>query len=428
MDVFSYLWRSNASAEKSPEGAAVCTDLLLGEALAGCGASQDSVQQGGGHSRSSSVNKAIHIPPETKLDPALATTMDTASMGNASDAHSSTENAEALQTSAASQDPSRRSPSDARGTDATPSVLPSPGSADQQRAAPMSGASQSEPVAPASEPEHPATHERSPVEEALWMWNAFLAKHRTMTTVLSEVTQLRRACIKVRRLQREYQSERQMDSVPNSPRSRAQSGSESSPPSMSLEAIESRLEQLDEELLREADTMLRAAPRVLSRMQKRMPMMLAKYQLDFRGDTSTSDASSVVEFEEELGPTALELLSKQAQIHDLEDQILLYRHQRNRYEEDARARAGEGRALYNDDQSVLEDLDRKIEAHIGKLKILQDEMEQSRDFPPVADALQPHEPSSPAWSSASVPSRFSGSFSGDNLSIIDPATRNYNHD
>lgn len=143
-----------------------------------------------------------------------------------------------------------------------------------------------------------------------------------------------------------------------------------------LQQRETRLDELDEQLIHEINDTLQAAPRVLNMMQKRLPIMLAKHQIDFRAQSnSTSDMSSA-DFELHLDPPAAELLRQQREVDRLEDEILVLRIEQSRLEDDLPAR---GEEQQQQDPAAIEQLDRKIAEAIQKLRAAQAEYEQSRD-------------------------------------------------
>ena len=177
-----------------------------------------------------------------------------------------------------------------------------------------------------------------------------------------------------------------------------------------LQQLEMRLEMLDEELIRESAETLRAGPRVLNEMKKRLPILLARHQVDFLGDASTSDSVASEDFEQALDPAAAELLRKQQAVDRLEDKILVLVHELGR-KEDEIFFLGEGYEQSAEDQQGLEHLAGELAQARKQLTALNAELERSRD---ISTAPNPDVQDGPAL----VPPQ--------NVDIIEPGSTSFN--
>lgn len=224
----------------------------------------------------------------------------------------------------------------------------------------------------------------------LWRWSAFIHKHRKLMTVLNEATQLRRLCIERRRNSDSVSTqltEEGLQAMPVDTRSSTgESSGESPVDAPTLHEIEMRLDQLDEQLIRDASDLLQATPRVLNMMQTRLPTLLAKHLLDFRGD-SGADSESVAfsEQEQDLDPVAAEILRKQGEMDSLEDEILRLQATRTRKEDECELPGNEDQEFQSQAQEFLKDLDHKITEAVAELKTMRAELERSRDMPEKSD-------------------------------------------
>lgn len=167
-------------------------------------------------------------------------------------------------------------------------------------------------------------------EEALLLFNAFESKHESMMSRLADVTQLRRQCLHIRRRSGYQRARSSIEMHFSGAEGAEELDEEAIHDASELQELEDRLEKLDEQLLRDFNDLFQAGPRILGKMKKRLPIMLARHQLDFRGDASISSDTTTADRDEDMDATATALLAKQRQLDALEDRILLLRHRRDR--------------------------------------------------------------------------------------------------
>lgn len=219
--------------------------------------------------------------------------------------------------------------------------------------------------------------------DVFWRWNAYMRKQSRLMASLSKATQLRRQCLELRRRFNHETFSKSMSMSEkvlqgDEPDSGESFGEESLDVS-TLMQLELRLDRLDEQLVRDSDDAVEAAPRVLNRMQKRLPVFLARHQIDFRGDSTSTSDETEADFEPHLDAPAAELLKKQREVDYLEDEILVLRVDRNRIEDANKAVHYDSPSDADVEAKSLADIDKKIDDAFSRLKSAEAELESSRD-------------------------------------------------
>lgn len=241
-----------------------------------------------------------------------------------------------------------------------PPIVPDDESSDSRSTAtPIPSKYQTTPGDPGESPP-PALDEDTGLEQsgtslsdnALWRWNAFTQKQANVMRVLSQAATLRRQCLQLRNTK-----EALIESTMDTP---------------TLEQLDAQIVQLDMKFLRDIAETLEAAPQVVSMIKKRLPITLARHQLDFRGGSSTNDDRDSAEFELDQDPAQAEILEHLSESNQLEETIMSLRRERSCVEEASQTG--------HDESSVdMADLDKKIEDATNRLKTLRAKLERLRD-------------------------------------------------
>ena len=219
-------------------------------------------------------------------------------------------------------------------------------------------------------------------------WEAFLDQHERVVRFRIQAGDLRRRCIAGRQEVRKLQSEQYQHPLGSLHDSRSISAPSDRVQALAdaiegLEVNEQRLDELDQMIITEEEQMTRAAPRVLSQMQEALLPMIERHQLDYRGDASTSANTNSTDLEDALDATAAAMAQRQERGDSLENEVLVYRAQRNKLLEtigdstDEQSSTDEEQV--HEDRSRLQELDGFIETRLNQLSSLRADMERVRD-------------------------------------------------
>lgn len=208
---------------------------------------------------------------------------------------------------------------------------------------------------------------------SLHRYNVFIRTHRSLKVTLTETTRLRRQCHELRKQSMSHAHSLSVEGLQTGTPEPTSSTDQTAFDVSELQQLERSLCKLDEKLINEISDMLQAAPRVLDRI----PVLLAKHHLGFRGSSGSNSDKSPVDQDPHLDPQAQEVLSKLQEIDGLEEEILKLRSQRGGLEGDSLSRGDEDR---QQDPVAIERLDREIAEAIQKLKDSKSDLENSRDM------------------------------------------------
>lgn len=238
----------------------------------------------------------------------------------------------------------------------------------------------------------PEESRTSSSKDVQWRWNAYLQKHVKLMAGLSEAAQLRRQ-LRGLRDKSNYDSKSLSEEVTQDEKIETQElfGGPFMEASK-LNQLESQLDRLDEQLIRDIDQTLQAAPKALNMIQKRLPILLPRHHIDFRGGSTSSGEDFDAEFELHLDSPAAELLGKQREVDHLEDEILILRHDRNRIADANQTVEDETPIDADVEDRSLGYIDKKINDTIVRLKTVKAELERSRDMAITLESEVNHVP------------------------------------
>ena len=210
-------------------------------------------------------------------------------------------------------------------------------------------------------------------------WAAFLAKHEHVIAMRIQAGDLRRQCLALRLALRGSEPQAHLESTTSDTDDNEDDFFDVAATRQNLEQIEKRLNELDEALINDEGEMYEAAPKVLKRIKQVLPTMLARQLIDYRGEGSLSGVTS--DLSSHLDPQATELEQKQAQIDQLETNLLNLRHQRQRLEGFSKIDIEENQEAYSEDLRDIQDLDGQIDSTVARLETVKADLRHNQDHP-----------------------------------------------